>query len=220
MSGTGSFQPQQSLFTYHIGSDMRISTTESPFLHISTEEKAPEMMKVILNIILTMKPTESHHSLLLIYDGSSLYSMVRLSCDWGQSGEHSRLNHDNMRDESTYLKKEEKEKILLLIFHTKQQNIAKSLPLGLSMLFVFQESYINFKNLIQPYIKSMCLSELDIQKLNTDGIANGIRDNSQRSKTVLLMLSENNVEVVLQAASKYVQWWMIHNILYARHCFS
>ena len=51
----------------------------------------------------------------------------------------------------------------------------------------------------------MCLSELDIQKLNTDGIANGIRDNSQRSKTVLLLLSENNVEVVLQAAGKYVK---------------
>ena len=53
----------------------------------------------------------------------------------------------------------------------------------------------------------MCLSELDIQKLNTDGIANGIRDNSQRSKTVLLLLSENNVEVVLQAASKYVKMY-------------
>ena len=53
----------------------------------------------------------------------------------------------------------------------------------------------------------MCLSELDIQKLNTDGIANGIRDNSQRAKIVLLLLSENKVGIVLQAASMDVKMY-------------
>ena len=53
----------------------------------------------------------------------------------------------------------------------------------------------------------MCLSELDIQKLNTDGIANSIRDNSQRAKIVLLLLSENKVGIVLQAASMDVKMY-------------
>ena len=61
------------------------------------------MMKVILNILLTMEPTESHPSLLILYDGSSLYSMVRLYCGSEWHGEQSQLSHDNMRDESTYL---------------------------------------------------------------------------------------------------------------------
>ena len=53
----------------------------------------------------------------------------------------------------------------------------------------------------------MCLSELDIQNLNNDGIANGIRDNSQSAKIVLLLLSENKVGIVLQAASMDVKMY-------------
>ena len=53
----------------------------------------------------------------------------------------------------------------------------------------------------------MCLSELDIQNLNNDGIANSIRDYSQRAKIVLLLLSENKVGIVLQAASMDVKMY-------------
>ena len=83
------------------------------------------MMKVILNILLTMEPTENHLSLLILYDGSSLYSMVRLYCGPEWHGEQSQSSHDNMRDESTYLRKRGKGNKLQLIFQAKQKNIAR-----------------------------------------------------------------------------------------------